>query len=872
MQRRTFASLSISLGLTAFAGTTTWFATSSSPAPDRSPLHAPALLSAQPAHFVRNDGQWADPVRFRARFGRGTVFLEDAGWTIALFNGREQGASLRMRLLGAATDPELVPAEPRAGRHGYFTGSDSSAWRADVPLYGSVRYREVYPGVDLRTYEKERHFEYDLLLQPGADLEQVEIGVEGARTLALDDRGALVIETAAGTVTQPAPVTWQTDATGATHEVACHYRLLDGARFGFAAEGRDAELPLTVDPGLVWSTLTGEIDAGAVTGLSVDAAGVVTIVGSTTSANYPTTTGAYSTTKGPAEEAFVTQLDPSQSGAAQLVYSTFLGGSGDDRAQAVSVAANGVITVAGSTTSASFPTTPGAYATSGSGNVDAFVSKLDPQLAGNAQLVYSTLLGGSDQDDPAALHVGSSGDITVTGTTVSSDWPTTTGAFDTTYAGASTVGGGGDVFVARLDPALTGNAQLAWSTFLGASESEWGADLSIDAGGLVTVTGSTQSTGFPTTAGAYGTALNGASAAFVATLDPTLSGNAQLVYGTYVGGQGWDRGHAVAVDATGQITIGGTASSFDFPTTAGAFSTNRGGGSFEGDGFITRLDPSETGSAQLSYSTYFGGTDDDSIRDIHVDPSGNGLVTVVGSTLSFFYFPTTDGALYTQPQNSYGLEDAFVAQLNINRVGAAQLVYSTYFGSWLHDTARAVHVDDRGFVTIAGDTISPNFPTTPGAYRSVYPNNTEGFVSRLDMLPEGVTAYGASSPGCAGTLVASVTSWPQVGNTAFSLTCTNAPTPASALGWLMLSGSALTTPVSLLGVDVWVNPSPVLVTLPATNSSQGFSEVPLPLPGIPALVNQSFVAQFVWADPTTGPTCPTLGLSASQALDITVLP
>ena len=180
----------------------------------------------------------------------------------------------------------------------------------------------------------------------------------------------------------------------------------------------------------------------------------------------------------------------------------------------------------------------------------------------------------------------------------------------------------------------------------------------------------------------------------------------------------------------------------------------------------------------------------------------------------------------------------------------------------------------RGASTMAGYTISPNFPTTPNAYsRSLLGGRAipDAFATRLDMLPTGVSAYGNSSPGCNGALTISVSSWPQLGNSSFSVTTSGAPANSNS-GFLLLSVAPMSPPLNVLGVDLWVSLSPSSLALRATSSSAGAADVPLPLPNTPSLVGQSLYAQFVWIGPTTPPPCPPLGLSASNALEITIQP
>ncbi|MCM3541322.1 HYR domain-containing protein, partial [Priestia endophytica] len=289
------------------------------------------------------------------------------------------------------------------------------------------------------------------------------------------------------------------------------------------------------------------------------------------------------------------------------------------------------------TGSADFPTTPGAFDTTYNGNGDAFVTKLDPT---GSMLIYSTYLGGTNVEVGNDIVVDAGGNAYVTGLTFSTNFPTTPGAFDTTYNGS------GDVFVTKLNP--TGST-LIYSTYLGGGTStEQGEGIAVDAGGNAYVTGFTHSTDFPTTPGAFDTTLSGFVDAFVTKLNPTGS---MLIYSTYLGGTDSDRGFGIALDAGGNAYVTGFTESANFPTTPGAFDTTYNG---SGDVFVTKLNP--TGST-LIYSTYLGGTNEEGGSGIAVDAGGNAYITGFTNSTDF---PTTPGAFDTTLN---GNSDAFVTKL-----------------------------------------------------------------------------------------------------------------------------------------------------------------------------------------------------------------
>lgn len=408
-----------------------------------------------------------------------------------------------------------------------------------------------------------------------------------------------------------------------------------------------------VGSSLVYSTYLGGSD-GYDYGLAIalDGSGNAYITGETGSMDFPTTVGAYQTSMAGPRDAFVTKLN---AGGSSLDYSTYLGGVGNvERGHGIAVDASGNAYVTGEARNA-FPTTAGAYQTTygggGYGNNDAFVAKLN---AAGSSLLYSTYLGGGDKDAGWAIAVDAANNAYVTGGTESVDFPTTPGAFQTTNAGGS------DTFVTKLS--ATGSS-LVYSTYLGGnlvdaytgggstfSEAQ-GGDIAVDASGNAYVAGSTKSTDFPTTSGAFQTVNAGNQDAFVSKLNPA---GASLIYSTYLGGSNDEWGLGIAVGPTGRAFITGSTTSSDHPVTAGAYQTTHAG---EEDAFISIL--GSTGTS-LAYSTYLGGSKVDAGVDIAVDPAG--VAYAVGRTLSLDY-PTTTGVF----QGAFGGSfDAWAVKLDIS--------------------------------------------------------------------------------------------------------------------------------------------------------------------------------------------------------------
>ena len=375
---------------------------------------------------------------------------------------------------------------------------------------------------------------------------------------------------------------------------------------------------------LVYSTFLGGIDGDFGNSIAVDTSGNAYVGGNTFSANFPTTPGAFDNTNNPNEavDVFVTKLNPSGSA---LIYSTLLSASNGVSNGGIALDNSGSVYVTGSTSSADFPTTPGAFDTTYNNGQDVFVTKFNP--SGSA-LVYSTFLGGSTADAGDAIAVDASGSAYVTGSTTSPNFPTTVGAFDTTFNGSF------DVFVTKLNPA--GSAPLVYSTFIGDVDFDSGNDLAVDTFGSVYLTGTTSSPNFPTTVDAFDTTFNGGPTdVFVTQLNP--AGSAPLIYSTFLGGSGNDQetgiaddeGLGIALDIFGSIYVTGATRSTNFPTTAGAFDTTHNGVS---DAFVTKFSTTIGSPATLTLNPPAATNPVDSQHCVTAtvqDTSGNPIANVV---------------------------------------------------------------------------------------------------------------------------------------------------------------------------------------------------------------------------------------------------
>ena len=649
-----------------------------------------------PLSFESNSGQTDSQAEFIARGAGFTLFLSQGSAVLVLRAGGrhdkelERETVLRIDHIGGSGEPQVIAQQELPGKVNYFIGNDPGSWRTNIATYARVKYRDVYPGVDLVYYGNDGQLEYDFVVAPGADPASIGLGFAGANDTQVDAAGDLVLHAGGGDARLRRPVLYQ-EANGVREAIAGGYVLYDDRHVGFAVGAYDPARPLVIDPVLVYSTYLGGSGFDEGLGIAVDPSGHAYVTGVTTSANFPTVNAFQPTFGGGGGDAFVTKLSPD---GAALVYSTYLGGGGTDGGLGIAVDPAGHAFVTGVTQSANFPTVNAFQPTFGSGFVHAFVTKLS---ADGAALVYSTYLGGSVIDRGFGIAVDPAGHAFVTGVTKSANFPTVN-AFQPTR------GGDFDAFVTKLS---ADGAALVYSTYLGGGVFDEGLGIAVDPAGHAFVTGVTESANFPTV-NAYQPTLGGGGDAFVTKLS---ADGAALVYSTYLGGGSTDEGLGIAADPAGHAYVTGFTASANFPTV-NAFQPTRGG---DFDAFVTKV---SADGAALVYSTYLGGGLFDEGFGIAADPAGHAYVT--GFTASA-NFPTVNAL-----QLTFGCcGDAFVTKLSAD--GAA-LVYSTYLGG---GSGSGIAVDIAGDAFVTGTISAANFPTTAGAFDTTFNGVFDAFVAKI---------------------------------------------------------------------------------------------------------------------------------------------
>ncbi|HKE21588.1 MAG TPA: SBBP repeat-containing protein [Bryobacteraceae bacterium] len=618
-----------------------------------------------PLSFEPNSGQAPAEVRYLARSRFYTLYLAPAEAVLAAPNQ----PPLREKLSKANPSARIAGEAQQPSVSNYIVGNDPAAWHTAVPNYGSVRYTGVYPGIDLVYYGKEGNLEYDWIVSPGADPKQIRITFENADRLQIDPHGDLVIASRHSEYRHKKPSVYQQIA-GRRVPVSGSWTL-HGNEGSFRIGGYDRGKELVIDPPLIYSTYQGGSGLDYAYAVAVDSVGNTYVTGGAGSTNFPTTNPFQNTLKG-AEDVFVTKINPSGSaklystylggggpdeghgiavdaqgnvyvtgstgsldfptkGAVQsaqagsgdaflaklnatgsaLVYSTYLGGIGEDTGSGVAVDSAGNAYVVGSTFSADFPTTHAFQAAKGA-QQDAFVAKMNP---GGTAWVYATYLGGNNVDQGNGIAVDAAGSAYVTGYTASTDFPVQS-ALRGSNAGAV------DAFITKINP--DGSA-LVYSTYLGGSATDYGTAIVVDSSGNAYITGVVSSEDFPV-ANAIDATLGSHAVddAFVAKLNPAGSA---LIYSTYVGGGSEDEAYAIAIDKAGNAYITGRTNSSDFPLTNPIQATR-----VAFDMFVTEINAA--GTARL-FSTFIGGTGSESGRGIAVDQVGNIHIAGEGTSADF---------------------------------------------------------------------------------------------------------------------------------------------------------------------------------------------------------------------------------------------
>ncbi len=712
-------------------------------------IAAPTMMG----EYVENKGQWPDPVLFRADFGVTALFAEQGRLTFSKWaddvpekvhelqhSGDPAGTVLSghawyMIFTGARADATIERTGISADHFNYFIGNDPSKWATEVRHYMEVRYRDLWPGVDLRLYDQQGAFKYDLELASGDRVDQVGFTYEGLDAIGVNEKGELVLRTSVGELYESTPVAWYAD--GAKEKVECSF-ILNGNSVGFKlAEGTDRSRPIVIDPLLIASTLSGTGNIGSTQNYghtaTYDEAGNIYTGAICFGQGYPTTPGAFDSTFGSTSGGFgvdiaVSKLDPTGS---NLLFATYLGGDGGDYPHSMVVTLANELTLYGSSDSNNYPTTPNAFDTSHNGGADIVVTKLNS--TGTA-LIGSTYMGTSAQDGRNSLTSNygdsyrgeiisdGSGQILVASCSHGTGFPTSTDAVQPIH------GGGQDGVAFCLSPNLS---TLVWSTYIGTASDDMAFGIKLNSAGEAYVAGGTSSNAFPTTAGSVQPASAGGNEAFIVHLNDNAS---QILHSTYFGTTGSDIAFFIQLDQNEDVYIYGQSPDGLVPIAPAGIYGVAGGGSFVAEFtadlsssiFTTSLGPTSGGWSNgmvpvaflvdICYNIYVSGYSPDTGWDISSDP--------LYSTGGFYL------AVYEEDMSS--------------------LLYGTYYEGASHVDGGTSRFDSNGIVYQAVCT-SGGFPTTPNAYSNVQPFGWDVGVFKIDMQQAGVQVYiqTESTQGCA---------------------------------------------------------------------------------------------------------------------------
>jgi gliding motility-associated-like protein len=699
--------------------------------------------------FVPNMGQWDSRVLYRMPIPNGAMFLEKDGFSYTFYDGTHLSTlhdhqtpehpipekikthTLRLKLEGASQQVMPQPDEPSLTKYNYFIGNDSRRWASGLSAYGSVTYPEVYPGTTMKLYVHENQVKYDFILKPGADITQIRMNYQGAERIFIRD-GKLILKTSLGEVTEQAPVAWQSNGVQ-KFPVECKFQLLEDGTVGFQAESLDPQLELVIDPQVVFATYSGSVDDNWGFTSTNDNAGNGYAAGIVFGVNFQTTPGAAQENFGGGQvDIGIIKFNAT---GTQALYVTYLGGNNLEFPHSIIVNEYNELIMFGTTGSSDFPTTSGAYSSTFSGGTatsfagltlsagsDIFICRLS---VNGENLLGSTLLGGSRNDGlnnapginlsrnyadeiRGALWVDANNNIYVGTSTLSQDFPGTSGSFQPNYGG-----GGQDGIIIKMNGNLS---KLLWASYLGGSSNDGIFYLTVDKTEAVIVTGGTQSSNFPVSGGAWQAAFGGGPEpdGFVTKID---SSGKQLLASTYVGSPDYDQSYIVGTDITNHIYLFGQTSASGLE-----FVVNSPIGIAGGNQFIIKLEPD---LKKVVWSTTFGkaqGRPDISPTALLVDVCDKIYVSGWGGSLNKSFNAPMNG-LITTPGAVKTVTDGNDFYLYVINNQATAVDYASFYGGDLsrdHVDGGTSRFDRKGVIYQAicagcGGGFD-DLPVTPGAY------------------------------------------------------------------------------------------------------------------------------------------------------------
>ncbi len=668
----------------------------------------------------------------------------------------------RIDFVGANGSATLEGLDPSVSHVNYLVGKDPSQWRRNLPVFGRVRAKGLYPGIDLVYYGNSGSnsqggqpgaLEYDLVVAPHGDPARIRLRVTGSQKAVVDAEGNLLLDGASGSMRLLRPTLYQ-NRRNAKQAVKGSFVEVAENEFAFQLDAYDREKPLIIDPqiNLLYATYAGGIHNDNADDMALDAAGNAYLVGWSASQDFPVSSNAYQTVRQAigtyTYDMVAMKLDPS----GNLLYSTYVGGTNNDYGYAIAVNPDGSVYLGGGTSSSDFPVTSNAFQPTYGGGSDGFLVKLSPD---GSTLLYSTYLGGAGDEAVDKLLLNADGSLWMQGSASAAGLPASKGAVQSAPKGTD------NLFVAKAVFNSSGALTLPALTYIGGSNmSEEGgyADLAVDSSGNLYLAGGTNSADYPVTSDAYeqpfptsGGCNNSATPNSSGVLTKFSSDLTKILYSTYMGGKVENQNgypvcnqfvRTVHLDASGNIWMLGTTGMSGFPTTANALSSTLNGNDTAGvDNFVVEL---SADGHTLLYGTYLGGSQFDYGSRAAWDASEN--IWIVGTSQSPDY-PVTKNAL--QPTIGGGY-DTTLTELSPD---GTKILYATYLGGSGDDDINGhpqIKIDAQGSIRLVGDTSSTNYPVTGTAFQPLFANGDSG--------PDGDDVYydvlGSGTIGQVGPVVA----------------------------------------------------------------------------------------------------------------------
>ena len=672
--------------------------------------------SISPNCFIINNGQWPGEVAFLARScGLNAWILKNGGVVYDFFRITDStlnndpfhnrfktfpDSANKKRIKGHVIRMDFENGNLSSGinkegknkqsyYYNFIIGRDTTKWASFVGAFGEVVLANIYKGIDIRYYFEKGMLCYDFIVHTGADPAKIKMQFTGQEKLSISENGELEFVTNLGLVTHQKLSARQKEKTN----VSCSFRTFAENEVGFYILGYNPSSELIIDP-LVYSTYLGGNSSDKIYGIVTDKIGCAIVTGETGSLNFPTTIGAYDTVRKTSTVSFITKFNNS---GINLIFSTFIGGTSYDYINCLTLDQLGNIYLGVGSMSKDFPVTPGVYDTSYNGNGDIVICKMNPT---GSTLLKSTYIGGSYDEHPSSIIIDNQGNVNISGSSSSSNYPVTSGCYNSYNNGSN------DIVLSKLNANFN---SFIYSTFIGGSDVDdnfAGSSMLIEPNGSIILTGLTSSANFPVTPGAYST-YKGGKDAFLLKMNNTGSA---LIFSTLIGTTGEESGWSVCKSGN-NIIIAGITNSANFPVTAGSYNTSING---EYDVFIAKFDSL---GKNLLKSTYIGGGLRDVISTMFNDPLGN--LVLIGTTESANY-PVSSSA-YDISYN--GLKDLFISVLNSD---LSIIKYSTFIGAYADDIANAGFVDENGFIYVAGCTESNIFPVSQNAFDTAFNYDSVG--------------------------------------------------------------------------------------------------------------------------------------------------